>query len=125
MRRTLLMLGAGGEAATGLVVILAPALFVRWLLGADLSGVGLAVGRLSGFALLALGVACWPDARPESGHDAALRALLAYSFLVTVYLLSLGLDGAFVGRLLWLAVAAHAVYTLVLGRAWLGRSPDR
>lgn len=102
--------------------MIAPALFVRWLLGADLSGVGIAVGRVSGFALLALGVACWPGARPGSGHDAAIRALLIYSVLATVYLLGLGLGGTFVGRLLWPAVAAHAVYTLILARVWLGPS---
>jgi hypothetical protein len=39
--------------------------------------------------------------------------------------LSLGLGGTLVGRLLWPAVVVHAVYTLLLGRAWLGRSRDR
>ena len=119
------MLGAVGEGATGVVLMLAPAMVVRLLLGAELSGVGFALGRLTGFALLALAVACWPDTRPASGHAAALRALLTYSLLVTAYLLSLGLGGTLVGRLLWPAVVAHAVYTLLLGRAWLGRSRDR
>lgn len=119
------MLGAVGEGATGVVLMLAPAMVVRLLLGAELAGVGVALGRLTGFALLALAVACWPDTRPASGHAAALRALLTYSLLVTAYLLSLGLGGTFVGRLLWPAVVAHAVYTLLLGRAWLGRSRDR
>jgi len=122
MTRRLLAVGAAAEAATGLVVMAVPAVFARWLLGADLSGVGLTVGRLSGFALLALGVACSPDTSPGSSHGAALRALLAYSFLVTVYLFSLGVRGASVGRLLWPAMAAHGVYTLLLARAWLGRS---
>src|SRR5262245_4404351 len=122
MTRRLLVLGAVSEAATGVIVMVVPAVFVRLLLGADLPGAGVAVGRLAGFALLALGMACWPDARPASGQTAALRALLTYSFLVTVYLLSLGLGGTLAGRLLLPAVMLHAGYTLLLGRAWLGRS---
>ena len=117
MTRTLLVLGAAGEAATGLVLMVAPAIFVRLLLGAELSGAGLALGRLTGVALLALGMACWPGARPGSGQTAAIRALFTYSLLATVYLLSLGLDGTLVGRLLWPAVVLHAVYTVLLGRA--------
>jgi len=76
------VLGAVGEGATGVVLMLAPAMVVRLLLGAELAGVGVALGRLTGFALLALAVACWPDTRPASRHAAALRALLTYSLLV-------------------------------------------
>lgn len=124
MTRTLVALGAVGEAATGVVLIVAPGGFVTLLLGAELSGAGIALGRLTGFALLALGVGCWPDARPASGQVAALRALLTYGLLATIYLFGLGLAGTLVGRLLWPAVVVHAVYTFLLGRAWLGRSPD-
>jgi hypothetical protein len=96
-----------------------------WLvLGAKLSGVGVALSRLAGFALPALAVACWPDTRQPTGQVAGLRALLTYGLLATAYLLSLGLGGTFVGRLLWPAVLAHAVYTLLIGRAWLGRTRD-
>jgi len=122
MTRRLLMVGAAGEAATGLVVMVAPAVFVRWLLGADLSGVGVVVGRLSGIALLALGMACWPDPRSSSGDGTAIRALFTYGLLATLYLLATGLRGEFVGRLLWPAVIVHVVYTFLLGRAWLSRS---
>ena len=122
MTRTLVVLGAIGEGATGLVMMVSPATFIRLLLGTELSGAGIALGRLAGFALLALGVACWPDPRAASSQAAALRALLIYSLLATIYLLSVGLGGTLVGRLLWPAVLVHAVYTLLLGRAWLGRS---
>ena len=125
MTRTLLALGAVGEAATGLVLMVAPGTFVGLLLGAELSGVGTAVGRLAGVALLALGIACWPAPRPATGQAAALRALLTYSLLATIYLLGLGLGGVLVGRLLWPAVMVHALYTVLLGRAWLGRSGSR
>ena len=122
MTVTLLILGAVAEAATGLVLIAAPALFGRLLMGAEVSGAGIALGRLAGFALLALGVACWP--RPAAtDKTAALRALLTYNLLATVYLLALGLGGVLVGRLLWPAAVAHATYTVLLARAWLSRPP--
>ena len=122
MTTKLLALGAVGEAATGLVLMTYPAMFIRLLMGAELSGVGTALGRLTGIALLALGVACWPGAHAATGK-AAPRALLTYSLLATVYLLTVGLGGTLVGTLLWPAVAVHAVYTLLLARAWLGRPP--
>jgi hypothetical protein len=118
----LLRLGAVAEAAAGLVLMAAPALFIRLLMGAELSGAGIALGRLAGFALLGLGVACWPRAA-VADKTAALWALLTYSLLATVYLLALGLGGVLVGRLLWPAVVVHAAYTLLLARAWLSRPP--
>jgi hypothetical protein len=74
---------------------------------------------LAGFALIALGVACWPgDA--ANGRAAAVRALLVYNSLATLYLLILGLGGALVGILLWPAVVAHTIFTVLLARARLG-----
>ena len=122
MTARMLALGAAGEVVTGLVLAMAPALFIRLLMGVALSGPGIALGRLTGFALIALGVACWPLAE-AGGRSPAVRALLAYGVLVTVYLVALGVDGALVGVLLWPAVVAHAIFTLLLARAWFGRSP--
>jgi hypothetical protein len=45
---------AGAEVVTALVLIIRPALFGRLLFGTDFSHSGLALGRLAGFALLAL-----------------------------------------------------------------------
>jgi hypothetical protein len=53
----LLALGAVGEAATGIILATYPEVFIRLLMDAELSGAGIALGRLTGFALLALG---WP-----------------------------------------------------------------
>ena len=53
---------AAGEAATGLALMLNPPLVVRLLFGADIDGAGLAMARITGMALVALGVACWPGA---------------------------------------------------------------
>ena len=113
----LLALTALAEAATGLALIVAPSLVGQWLLGAELGGVAAVIGRVTGIALLALGVACWPGFTPLSG-------MLAYNALATAYLAWLGIGGNWAGPLLWPAVALHAVLTLLLGRAWFARATD-
>ena len=56
--KTLLCFAAILEAVTGLALILDPALVTRLLLVESAAGVAAALGRLEGYALLALGVAC-------------------------------------------------------------------
>jgi hypothetical protein len=107
----LLSLSAIIEAATGLALLVIPSLVGRLLLGAELSGVSVVIGRVAGIALIALGVACWPG-------RTALCGMLIYGAAVTLYLSYLGIGGNWVGPLLWPAVALHAVLTLLLARAW-------
>jgi hypothetical protein len=45
--------------------------------------------------------------------------MLTYDALVMLYLAFVGLGTEFVGPLLWPAVAAHAVLTILLGRSWM------
>ena len=99
--KKVLLLAAVSEAATGLALLIVPSLVGRLLLGAELSGVSIPVARVTGIALIALGVACWPG-------RTALCGMLTYSALATLYLLFLGIRGNWVGPLLWPAVAAHA-----------------
>jgi len=105
------------EAATGLALMIYPLLVVVLLSGGGLSGAGIGVGRLAGFALLSLGLACWPNLDSAGANIPALRALLTYNLLTTLYLAYLGIDGQWVGSLLWPAVALHAVLTFLLARA--------
>jgi len=100
------------EAATGLALLIVPALVVRLLFGAELTGVAFPIARVLGFALIALGVACWPGFTARCG-------MLTYSAAATIFLGYLGIRGHWVGPLLWPAVAGHAVLTLLLARAWL------
>ena len=67
----------------------------------------MALSRVAGVALLALGVACWPGRGTGSGGAPAFRAMLTYSLLVTIYLAYLGGIEHLMGVLLWPAVAAH------------------
>jgi hypothetical protein len=115
---TLLSLAAILEAATGLALMIHPALVAEWLFGDVVSGVGVALSRVAGVALLALGVACWPDREAGSGVISALRAMLTYSLLVTIYLAYLGGVEHLAGMLLWPAVVVHVVFVLLLVAAW-------
>ena len=108
----LLAIAAIAEIATGLALLAVPPLVGRLLLGAELSGVSIPVARVTGIALLALGVACWPGAT-------ALCGMLTYNALATLYLLYLGIRGNWVGPLLWPVVVLHAILTPLLARAWL------
>jgi len=106
------------EAATGLALIIVPSL-VGWLLfGAEFTGVANPAARVTGIALLALGVGCWPG-------STAFRGMLTYSALVTLYLLYLAIDGEWLGPLLWPVVALHGILTVLLARTWFqSRTPS-
>ena len=97
-------------AATGLILLLSPVLFGRLIFGAELSGPGQALGRLTGIALLGFALTSWPAPSAQSVG----RAILAYNLLATLYLGYLGLVGASVGVLLWPAVALHLLLTVSL-----------
>lgn len=116
--RSILVAAAIEPAATGLLLIINPALFGRLILGAELSEPGQALGRLAGIALLAFGLACWPAAGPPSYPASAVRALLIYNLLATIYLLYLGIGGRLAGVLLWPAVGLHAILAILIIRAW-------
>lgn len=112
MKKLLVFTGVA-EAATGMALIMVPALVGHWLLGADFVGVSVVVSRVAGIALLALGVGCW--------LGTPLCGMLAYNALGTVYFAYLAINGQWAGPLLWPVVGLHAVLTILLGRAWLMR----
>ena len=93
----LLAIAAIAEAATGLALLVVPSLVGRLLLGAELTGVSIPVARVTGIALIALAVACWPGLT-------ALCGMLTYSVLATAFLAYLGIRGHWVGPFLWPAV---------------------
>ena len=74
----------------------------------NLTGAGILAGRVTGIALIALSVACWPGP-PVVG-------MLIYSATVTVYLAYVGFAGGMTGILLWPAVVLHLVLTALLAR---------
>ena len=116
--KRLLALAAAMEVAIGLALILDPSFVTRLLLAEGVAGTALALGRVAVIGLLCLGVACWPCSETLS-RSPALRGLLCYNLLATIYLLYVGIAGEWVGILLWPVVALHAVLTSLLARAWL------
>jgi hypothetical protein len=117
--KKLLHMAAVIEASTGIALMIHPPLLSHLILGEGVSGAGMALGRVAGFALLALGLACWPTLDSAGANTSALRALLTYNLLATLYLAYLGIAGGLVGSLLWPAVVIHGALMLLLGRAWL------
>ena len=106
--KKVVIFAAVAEAATGLALLIVPALVGQLLLGAELTDIAVTVAHVAGIALIALGVACWPGT--------PLVGMLAYSAAVTLYLAYIGFMGG--GLLLWPAVVLHALLTIFLARAW-------
>jgi len=101
-----LILAAVGEAATGAALLVVPSLVGRLLFGEELTGVAIPIARVTGIALIALGVACWPGP--------ARIGMLTYSAAVTLYLAYVGFAGGLSGTLLWPAVVLHVILTALL-----------
>jgi hypothetical protein len=112
-------IAAAVEVGTGLVLIIRPSLFGRLLFGAAFLPPGQAVGRLAGFALVALAWACWPRQSAADPPRSSLGALLGFSILTAVYLAYLGIFRHLGGPLLWPAVALHLVLAILLAAGWL------
>ena len=107
--KKLLSLAAVAEAATGLALLTVPSLVGRLLFGAELTGMAVTVARVTGIALIALGVACWPGT--------PMLGMLTYSAAVTLYLAYIGFAGGSTGPLLWPAVVLHLTLTALLAQA--------
>jgi hypothetical protein len=101
-----LILAAVGEAATGVALLIVPSLVEQLLFGTELTGVAIPLARMTGIALIALGVACWPGT--------PLVGILTYSAAVTLYLAYVGFAGGLTGILLWPAVVLHVILTALL-----------
>jgi hypothetical protein len=114
----LVTVAAAVEVAAGVIFMVSPSLVARLALNADLSAAGEAVGRVAGFGLLGLGLACLPGSERVSERSAAVRGLLAYNVLAALFFSYLGVRGNLVGMLLWPIAVLHAVLAVLLGRAF-------
>ena len=107
----LLILTAVIEAGAGLVFLILPSAAANLLFGSSLDApVALMVGRLTGAALITLGVACWL-ARLDLDSGAArgvVVAMLLYNFAALVILASAGVGLGLVGLFLGVGVVFHS-----------------
>lgn len=103
------------ELLTGLALMTFPAVFVRLVYGADATGVVITLGRMTGFGLLALGIACWPE-RGARASEPALRGLLTYNALLAAMFAYLAISRVTIGFFFWPALALHVVLTMLLAR---------
>ena len=101
-----LIFAAASEAATGLALLIVPSLVGQLLLGEKLTGVAIPVARVTGIALVALGIVCWPGP--------PLVGMVTYSAVVALYLSCLGFAGGLAGLFLWPAVVLHVILTVLL-----------
>lgn len=108
--KSLLILTALAEVGTGLALFVMPALIVELLLGEGLtSPPALVLGRVTGAALIAIGVACWlarNDGR-SGARTGLLAGLLIYNLAVPILLLHALLASMMHGIALWPASVAH------------------
>ena len=112
--RTLATMAAALEVTAGCTLIANPSFVDPLLIGGGLSSDGSAVGRVGGFGLLSLGLACWPSTNVVSAQ--AIFGLFTYNLLSALYVSYLSVVGGFEGYLLWPACALHGFLALLLGR---------
>lgn len=108
--QALLTVSAVFEASIGLALLVSPALPVALLLGPTLEApVALAVARVAGGALLALGLACWWARGEPTGHASRrlVAAMLVYNLATAATFAYGGLADRLPGIGLWPAVILH------------------
>ena len=80
---------------------------VKLLIGVDISGAAVALSRVAGVALLALGLASWLARGHAASALTTASAMLLYNCGVAAVLAMSGVSGM-IGVLLWPAMTLHA-----------------
>jgi hypothetical protein len=111
--RKLLILAATSEALFGLILLVYPLIVIRLLFNSEIGGAAVLMSRIAGIALIALGVACWPDRDTLR----AFLGMLTYGVLAMLFFIYVAVNGG-VGILLWPGVAVHAGLSVLLLWAW-------
>ena len=112
--KALLIVTAVIELGAGLALLGFPSATVALLLGSPLDApAAVALGRLAGAALFALGIACWLahyDAQSCAARG-VVSAMVLYNLGAVVVLGVAGIQLRPAGIVLWPAVAIHAAMT--------------
>ena len=103
------------ELGAGVALLSLPSATVTLLLGSELdTPAAVALGRVAGAALFALGVACWL-AQYDAQSCAArglVSAMVLYNLGAVIILSAAGIRSRPVGIALWPAVVLHGVMTI-------------
>jgi hypothetical protein len=113
--KKLLIITAILEAATGLGLLIAPAVVARLLLDAALdTSAAITIARVAAAALVSLAIACWLASYDAQGSAArgAVTAMTFYNIAAVAILAFAGTRYALHGVGLWPAVILHAVMTV-------------
>ncbi len=102
------------ELGAGLAFLCIPSAAMTLLLGSGLdTSAAVALGRVTGTALLALGVACFLTRHDGSrAATGVVGAMTLYNFAAVVILTVAGIASGLVGVALWPAVVLHAVMAI-------------
>ena len=109
MPTRLLIVTALVEVGTGVALLIAPSAVVVLLLGEGLSSPqSLVLGRVTGAALISIGVACGLTSNGDSrGQRALVGSMLIYNLAVPVLLGQAAIAFGFRGIALWPAIVLH------------------
>jgi hypothetical protein len=108
--KSLLIVTALLETATGVALMASPSVPISLLLGTSLETPGgVVLARVAAAALLSLGAACWlarQDGQSRTGR-AVVAAILVYDFAAAAVLAQASLGMGLTGVGLWPAVGLH------------------
>lgn len=110
---TVLKIAAWVEIVVGASFVFVLQSQSQLLFGTPLDDAGAGFGRLSGLALIALGVACLPSVAETSQR--AVRVLLVYNIGAAILFAWIGVTTSLRGVVLWPVVIVHTVLAIALG----------
>ena len=110
--KKLLTLTALLESGTGLGMLIVPSVVTTIILGSPVdTKVALVLSRITGIALLVIGIICWVYRNEEQNKSTKglIGAIGVYNFGVLAVFVYVGLDSGLSGIGLWPLSIAHAV----------------
>jgi hypothetical protein len=123
-RASLLIVTAVVEVATGLALLLVPAVPIKLLLGLQTAAPEVIfISRVTGAALLSIGVSSWlaRNDRDSVSQRGVLIGVLIYDVIVAMLLAFAALVLKFVGVALWPGVVLHSALAVWAGASLASR----
>lgn len=113
--KNLLTITALAEFITGIVLIVVPSTLALILFGSTLdTPVSLAVARVAGIALTALGIACWIGRTEQESKavNGLIAALLIYNAGISILFIYVAAASGLTGIGLWPVVIVHVIMAI-------------